>query len=138
MYTEFLICIEAWALQWLECASLKIHLEPIIKELMLLYSDNIIITNCITGPKRQLYIAKQEALWANAAPYELIKNTGIHVHVHVYYSIYMYIITLQIFIASCTCTKMVEQPILILFIACTCTCTCTFTVHVYMDMYMYM
>ena len=36
---EFLICFEAWAKlaqQWLVCAPLGIHLEPINKELMLL------------------------------------------------------------------------------------------------------
>ena len=37
--SEFLICFEAWAKlaqQWLVCAPLEIHLEPINKELMLL------------------------------------------------------------------------------------------------------
>ena len=39
MYAEFLISFEAWAKlaqKWLVCAPLRIHLEPINKELMLL------------------------------------------------------------------------------------------------------
>ena len=39
LYVEFLIRFEAWdklAQQWLVCAPLGIHLEPINKELMLL------------------------------------------------------------------------------------------------------
>ena len=33
-----------------------------------------------SGPKRELCSAKSEALWANGAPYELIKNTDVHVY----------------------------------------------------------
>ena len=33
---EFLIHFGAWAQQWLVCALLRIHLEPINKQLMLL------------------------------------------------------------------------------------------------------
>ena len=64
---------EAWAKlaqKWLVCVPLRIHLEPINA-----VSDNIIIVNCATGPKRELRSAKQEALWANGAPYELMMNT---------------------------------------------------------------
>ena len=72
---------------------------------MQLCSDNIIIIiNCAAGPELELCCAKQEVIWTNGAPYELIKNTGslyrptqskllvetsnnscssLHVHVHV-------------------------------------------------------
>ena len=40
-------------------------------------SDNMIITNCATGPKKELYCAKQEALWAYGVQYKLIKNTDL-------------------------------------------------------------
>ena len=34
-----------------------------------------------SGPKRELCSPKlEEVLWANGAPYELIKNSEIHVH----------------------------------------------------------
>ena len=36
---------------------------------------NIIMINCTIGIKRELCSAKYKALWANSAPYELIKNT---------------------------------------------------------------
>ena len=52
-----LICFEAWAKlaqQWLVCAPLGIHLEPTVNAV----SDNIIIINCATGPKRELCSAK--------------------------------------------------------------------------------
>ena len=29
-----------------------------------------------SGPKRELYSAKEEALWANGVSYQLIKNSG--------------------------------------------------------------
>ena len=50
------------AQKWLVCAPLRLHLEPI-----------------------------KRALWANGAPYELIKNTEIHVHVYVVLT-YIYMI----------------------------------------------
>ena len=60
------------AQQWLVCTPLGIHFEPINKAV----SDNIIIINCATGPMRELCSAKYEAICANGAPYELIKNTA--------------------------------------------------------------
>ena len=71
-----MITFEAWAKlaqKWLVCAPLRIHLELKVNAV----TDNIIILNCATGPKRELCSAKKEALWANGAPYELIKNTDL-------------------------------------------------------------
>ena len=54
--SEFLISFETWAKlaqKWLVCAPLGIHLE-----LVNAVSDNIIIINCATGPKRELCSAK--------------------------------------------------------------------------------
>ena len=70
-----MISFEAWtklAQKWLVCAPLRIHLEPINKELMLL-----VTIYCATGPKKELCSAKEEALRANGLPYELIKNIGV-------------------------------------------------------------
>ena len=56
---EFLITFEAWAKlaqKWLVCAPLRIHLELINR--VNAVSDNIIIINCTTGPKRELCSAK--------------------------------------------------------------------------------
>ena len=53
---EFMICFEAWAKlsqQWLVCAPLGIHLEPINKELMLLVIIIIFIINCTLWPKER-------------------------------------------------------------------------------------
>ena len=69
---------EAWAKlaqQWLVCVPLGIHLEPINKELLLL-GDNIIIINYAGSSKRELCIAKLEALWANGVPYKLNINNA--------------------------------------------------------------
>ena len=54
---EFLISFEAWAKfaqQWLVCAPLGIHVEPINKELMLLMT----ILTAPSGPNRELCCAK--------------------------------------------------------------------------------
>ena len=51
---EFLITFEAWAKlaqQWLVCAPLGIHFEPINK--VNAVSDNIIIINCAIWPKER-------------------------------------------------------------------------------------
>ena len=81
---EFLITFEAWAKlaqKWLVCVPLRIHLEANYLRVNDV-SDNIIIINCATGSKRELCSAKKEALWANGAPYDLIKNTGVYIHVY--------------------------------------------------------
>ena len=52
--SEFLIRFEAWAKlaqQWLVCAPLGIHFEPINK--VNVVSDNIIIINCAIWPKER-------------------------------------------------------------------------------------
>ena len=54
--SEFLIGFEAWAKlaqKSLVCVPFRIHLEPVNA-----VSDNIIIINCPTGPKRELCSAK--------------------------------------------------------------------------------
>ena len=55
--SEFLICFEAWATlaqKWLVCAPLRIHLQPINKEVMLLVTQ----LTAPSGPKRELCSAK--------------------------------------------------------------------------------
>ena len=58
--SEFLISLEAWsklAQQWLVCAPLAIHFEPINKELNAV-SDNIIIINCTIWPKERTVLCR--------------------------------------------------------------------------------
>ena len=65
--SQFLISFEAWTKlvqKWLVCVPLGIHLEPINKTLMLLVTVKSYM-KLTAGLKRELYSAKEEALWAN-------------------------------------------------------------------------
>ena len=59
----------------------NVHLEPINNAV----SDTIIIVNYAIWPKEELCSSKLEALWANGAPYELIKNSVGHTHAHIWH-----------------------------------------------------
>ena len=96
--SEFLILFEArakLAQKWLVCVPLGIHLEPINKELMLL----VRIQSKLTAPLAQRE-NRAEALWANGAPYELIKNTDVYVCVCVCVCMYM---CMCVYVCVCVC-----------------------------------
>ena len=98
---ECLIRFEAWAKlaqQWLVCAPLGIHLEPINKSVNVA-SNNITIINCAAVPKRELCSGnkklfgpincaampkrelcsgKKEALWTNGVPARVSHRSFFH------------------------------------------------------------
>ena len=63
------------------CAPFGIHLEPINKELILLYvGANVIIINCATGPKRELCSAKKKKLFGLMVCHMSLSKTLLNIH----------------------------------------------------------